>query len=168
MPNPEVKPPSADGTAERVRGRAGRRRPARDVRGRRRARSRGARVFLWSCLERPANSWVLNKLRQLGTLREFVWVDVSANRVATVYTNAPKRRREAVLADLCTLLHTHGCPQRRNSVHKCPKTAPRGHFHRSVYTPAPTVVRNVATVYRVRGLGKLAAIELGVAAACGE
>ena len=25
---------------------------------------------------------------------------------------------------------------RRNSVHKCPKTAPRGHFHRSVYTPA--------------------------------
>ena len=45
MPNPEVKPPSADGTAERVRGRAGRRRPARDVRGRRRALSRGARVF---------------------------------------------------------------------------------------------------------------------------
>ena len=25
---------------------------------------------------------------------------------------------------------------RRNSVHKCPKTAPRGHFHRFVYTPA--------------------------------
>ena len=25
---------------------------------------------------------------------------------------------------------------RRNSVHKCPKTAPRGHFRRSVYTPA--------------------------------
>ena len=25
---------------------------------------------------------------------------------------------------------------RRNSVHKCPKTAPRGHFDRSVYTPA--------------------------------
>ena len=24
---------------------------------------------------------------------------------------------------------------RRNSVHKCPKTATRGHFHRSVYTP---------------------------------
>ena len=104
MPNPEVKPPSADGTAERVRGRAGRRRPARDVRGRRRALSRGARAFLYSCLKRPANSWVLNKLRQLGTLRGFVWVDVSANRVATVYTNAPKRPREAVLADLCTLL----------------------------------------------------------------
>ena len=130
MPNPEVKPPSADGTAERVRGRAGRRRPARDVRGRLRALSRGARAFLWSCMERPANSWVLNKLRQLGTLREFVWVDVSANRVATVYTNAPKRPREAVLADLLAR------SSRRNSVHKCPKTTPRGRFRQFVYTPA--------------------------------
>ena len=26
---------------------------------------------------------------------------------------------------------------RRNSVYKCPKTAPRGHFSQSVYTPAP-------------------------------
>ena len=25
---------------------------------------------------------------------------------------------------------------RRNSVHKCPETAPRGHFRRFVYTPA--------------------------------
>ena len=57
-------------------------------------------------------------------------------RDATVYTNAPKRHREAILADLCTLLRPHGCPQQRNSVHKCPKTAPRGHFRRSVYTPA--------------------------------
>ena len=38
-------------------------------------------------------------------LRGLVWVDASANRVATVYTNAPK-------------------------------TAPRAHFCRSVYTPA--------------------------------
>ena len=34
----------------------------------------------------------------------FVWVDASANRGATVYTNAPKRRRESVFANLCTLL----------------------------------------------------------------
>ena len=59
-----------------------------------------------------------------------------ATRVATVYTNAPKRRREAILANLCTLLRPHVCPQQRNSVHKCPKTAPRGHFRRSVYTVA--------------------------------
>ena len=97
-----------------------------------------------------------------------------ATRVATVYTNAPKRIREAILANLCTLLRPHGrsndpreaqqCTQmsrngaerpdppicvhycdpkathnpspRPNSVHKCPKTATRGHFGRSVYTPA--------------------------------
>ena len=39
----------------------------------------------------------------------------------------------------------------RNSVHKCPKTAPRGHFSQSVYTPAspPSLERSsrVATVY---------------------
>ena len=40
---------------------------------------------------------------------------------------------------------------RRNSVHKCPKTTPRGHFRRSVYTIAiprpPTTQAHVATVY---------------------
>ena len=56
---------------------------------------------------------------------------------ATVYTNAPKLCREAIFANLCTLLRPHVCPQWRNSVHKCPKTDPRGHFRRSVYTPAP-------------------------------
>ena len=60
---------------------------------------------------------------------------------ATVYTNAPKRAREAIFANLCTLLRPHVCPQWRNSVHKCPKTDPRGRFSRSVYTPAsPTHV----------------------------
>ena len=59
-----------------------------------------------------------------------------ATRDATVYTNAPKRRGEAILANLCTLLRPHGCPQQRNSVHKCPKMAPRDHFHRFVYTIA--------------------------------
>ena len=59
-----------------------------------------------------------------------------ATRDATVYTNAPKRRRGAVFANLCTLLCPHVCPQRRNSVHKCPRTAPRGYFSQSVYTPA--------------------------------
>ena len=38
-----------------------------------------------------------------------------ATRVATVYTNAPKRRGEAILANLCTLLRPHVCPQQRNS-----------------------------------------------------
>ena len=38
-----------------------------------------------------------------------------ATRVATVYTNAPKRRREAISTDLCTLLRPYGCSQQRNS-----------------------------------------------------
>ena len=59
-----------------------------------------------------------------------------ATRVATVYTNAPKRRREAILTDLCTLLRPHVCPQQPNSVHKCPNPVRRGHFRRFVYTPA--------------------------------
>ncbi len=57
-------------------------------------------------------------------LRGLVWVAASANRVATVYTSAPNRRREPIFADLCTLLHPHGCPQRRNSVHKRPTLHP--------------------------------------------
>ena len=59
-----------------------------------------------------------------------------ATRVATVYTNAPKRRGEARSSHLCTLLRPHVCPQQRNSVHKCPKTALIGHFRRFVYTIA--------------------------------
>ena len=59
--------------------------------------------------------------------RGLVWVAASANRVATVYTSAPNRRREPIFADLCTLLHPHGCPQQRNSVHKCPMTQPATH-----------------------------------------
>ena len=31
-----------------------------------------------------------------------------ATRIATVYTSAPKRLREAVFVDLCTLLRPHG------------------------------------------------------------
>ena len=58
---------------------------------------------------------------------------------ATVYTNGPERRRKTVFANLCTLLRHHRTPARpprRNSVHKCPGTAPKGRFRRSVYTIA--------------------------------
>ena len=57
--------------------------------------------------------------------------------ITTVYTNGKKRCREAILADLCTLLRPHVCPQRRNSVHKWSETAPRGYFSQSVYTLCP-------------------------------
>ena len=48
----------------------------------------------------------------------------SAAHSPTVYTNGQKRRREAVFADLCTLLRPHGLlarPSRCNSVHKWQK-----------------------------------------------
>ena len=58
---------------------------------------------------------------------------------ATVYTNGKKRHREAVFANLCTLLRPHvllARPSRYNSVHKWQKTVSRGHSRRLVYTLA--------------------------------
>ena len=40
-------------------------------------------------------------------------VTTSARSGVTVYTSAPRRRREAIFADLCTLLHSHGRSQRQ-------------------------------------------------------
>ncbi len=80
-----------------------------------------------------------------------------------VYTNAPKRRREAILANLCTLLTSprlSATASQPNSVHKCPKTARRGPILPFVYTIAiprpPTTQAHGATVYtnapkRLRG-----------------
>ena len=77
-------------------------------------------------------------------------------RDATVYTNAPERRREPIFANLCTLLRPPrplARPPRRNSVHKCPKTASRGHFRQSVYTPAPPPsARATGRGYRFHGV----------------
>ena len=75
-------------------------------------------------------------------------------RVATVYTNAPERRRKTVFANLCTLLHPHrplARVPRCDSVHKWLRTASKDRFRQSVYTIAspPGRPRNprVATVY---------------------
>ena len=74
---------------------------------------------------------------------------------ATVYTNGQKRRREAVFADLCTLLRPHGCPQRRNSVHKWQKTVSRGHSRRLVYTLAsPRPARATLTLQQCTQMAK--------------
>ena len=61
--------------------------------------------------------------------------------------------RVAVSAKAPTSRRRHSCVTlaSRNSVHKCPKTTPRGRFRRSVYTPASPRPRarpsRVATVY---------------------
>ena len=83
--------------------------------------------------------------RRRHTMAVEALVPPDATRVATrgtahsptVYTNGKKRCREAILADLCTLLRPHVCPQRCNSVHKWSEIAPRGYFSQSVYTPLP-------------------------------
>ena len=69
-----------------------------------------------------------------------------ATRVATVYTNAPKRRREAILANLCTLLRSHnrtrdraGLPVPRRRRPHGPRDAralgPEAHAARAVTQP---------------------------------
>ena len=74
-------------------------------------------------------------------------------RAAIVYTNVPKRLREAIFGDLCTLLRHHRPPARVprcNSVHKWPRTASKGHFRRSVYTIASPCVTTAARVVNSR------------------
>ena len=49
-----------------------------------------------------------------------------ATRIATVYTNAPKRHREAVFADLCTLLRLHGRSRDRTASRVPRRRRPHG------------------------------------------
>ena len=100
-------------------------------------------ICVHPCIPTSARSGATVYTNAPKRLREAIFADLCtplrptpAHSVATVYTNAPKRRREPIFADLCTPLRHHGRSQRRNSVHKCPKTAPRAHLRRSVYTPA--------------------------------
>ena len=77
---------------------------------------------------------------------------------ATVYTNGKKRHREAVFANLCTLLRPHDLLVRLphyNSVHEWPKTAPRSRFRRSVYTVAsPRHARTTLTLQQCTQMAK--------------
>ena len=54
-------------------------------------------------------------------------VPTSARNGVTVYTSAPRRRREAIFADLCTLLHTHNRSRGRSG--------PRVPRHRGAHSP---------------------------------
>ena len=49
-----------------------------------------------------------------------------ATRVATVYTNAPKRRGEARSSHLCTLLRSQGHPQPKPTAQQCTQTPQNG------------------------------------------
>ena len=98
-----------------------------------------AAPLVQSLFSRPRGRWPpRGRRRRAMVVGALVPPDAArvATSVATVYTSAPKPRREAILVDLCTLLRSLTCPQRRNSVHECPKMAPKGRFRQSVYTPA--------------------------------
>ena len=96
------------------------------------------------------------------TLQGFVWVDASAkmptwqrrrslraclpDQAGGASEEAPPARRGGRGAR--ATWHSSRCNSYRdsrcNSVHKCPKTAPRGHFRRSVYTIASSRLSTTA------------------------
>ena len=65
--------------------------------------------------------WRLRRSCHPTQLASQLAAQLTAQLVATVYTNGQKRHREAVFANLCTLLRPHvllARPSRYNSVHK--------------------------------------------------
>ena len=72
----------------------------------------------------------------------FVYTPASPRLLATVQQctqtpqNGAERPDPPICVHYCDPKATHNPSPRRNSVHECPKAAPRGHFHRFVYTPA--------------------------------
>ena len=76
--------------------------------------TRAEPVFAQSPFFRPGERWPPRAHRRRALAVEPLAPPAAARvaacvetRVATVYTNAPKRRREAILANLCTLLLPH-------------------------------------------------------------
>ena len=69
-----------------------------------------------------------------------VLASVHNSATAQQCTQTPQNNTERpdppICVHYCDPKATHNPSPRRNSVHECPKTAPRGHFGRSVYTPA--------------------------------
>ena len=75
-------------------------------------------LYLWSRMPDSSQTFERRHAMAVGALVPPGATRVAiriATRVATVYTNASKRRREAILANLCTLLRPRACPQRRHS-----------------------------------------------------
>ena len=129
---------------------------------RRRAYRNGALRPEWQCeLERPLHESGLFRGSCGLTPRRRHQPSGGDTRAESVFPTkregpARGRRRHAVVVEALVPLGAARVAysyrySRRNSVHKCPKTAPRGHFSQSVYTPAspPSLERSsrVATVY---------------------
>ena len=67
--------------------------------------------------------WRLRRSCHLAQLASHIRI---ATRVATVYTNAPKRPRGAILANLCTLLRPHGRSHDPREAQQCTQTPQNG------------------------------------------
>ena len=62
--------------------------------------------------------------------------NATAQQCTQTLQSGAERPDPPICVHYCDPKATHNPSPRRNSVHKCPKTTSRGHFHRSVYTPA--------------------------------
>ena len=60
----------------------------------------------------------------------------TAQQCTRMPKNGAERPDPPICVHYCDPKATHNPSPRHNSVHKCTKTAPRGHFHRFVYTVA--------------------------------
>ena len=78
------------------------------------------------------------------TVAPWAWI-VGGLGIAIVYTNGRIGPLLTGLGRLCTLLRCCGQTRGRNSVHRSPKTASRGHFGAFVYTVATRVATRIAT-----------------------
>ena len=77
---------------------------------------------------------------------------LAAQQCTQTSQNGAERPDPPICVHYCDPKATHNPSPRRNSVHKCPKTAPRGHFHRFVYTPAS--LRLLATAQQPNSVHK--------------
>ena len=94
------------------------------------------------CPQQPNSVHKRSNPVRRGRFRRFVYTIVSSRLPTTAQqcTQTPQSGAERPDPPICVHYYdpktTHDPSPRRNSVHKCPKTAPRGRFRRSVYTPA--------------------------------
>ena len=96
------------------------------------------RHSLRACLSRPSGRgqrggaagtpWRLRRSCHLAQL--------ASQQCTQMPQNGAERPDPPICVHYCDPKATHNPSPRPNSVHKCPKTATRGHFGRSVYTPA--------------------------------
>ena len=63
-------------------------------------------------------------------------LSATAQQCTQMAQSGAERPDPPICVHYCDPKATHNPSPRRNSVHKWPKTAPRGHFCQSVYTPA--------------------------------